>query len=235
MNKQLPLKRIALALLVCAGAVLPAQANVTDNDIQNDQATTDDIVSYGMGLRAQRYSPLSAINKDTIEEIRPVWAFSLGGEKQRGQESQPMVKDGVMYVTGSYSRVWAIDAMTGEELWQYEARLPDGIMPCCDVINRGVALYDNLVIFGTLDAKLVALDKDTGKTVWKKKVEDYKAGYSITAAPIIIDGMVITGNSGGEFGVVGKVYAFDAKTGKQIWVRPTVEGHMGYMLSLIHI
>lgn len=169
MNKQLPLKRIALALLVCAGAVLPAQANVTDNDIQNDQATTDDIVSYGMGLRAQRYSPLSAINKDTIEEIRPVWAFSLGGEKQRGQESQPMVKDGVMYVTGSYSRVWAIDAMTGEELWQYEARLPDGIMPCCDVINRGVALYDNLVIFGTLDAKLVALDKDTGKTVWKKK------------------------------------------------------------------
>jgi alcohol dehydrogenase (cytochrome c) len=134
-----------------------------------------------------------------------------------------------MYVTGSYSRVWAIDAMTGEELWQYEARLPDGIMPCCDVINRGVALYDNLVIFGTLDAKLVALDKDTGKTVWKKKVEDYKAGYSITAAPIIIDGMVITGNSGGEFGVVGKVYAYDAKTGKQIWVRPTVEGHMGYM------
>ena len=108
MNKQLPLKRIALALLVCAGAVLPAQANVTDNDIQNDQATTDDIVSYGMGLRAQRYSPLSAINKDTIEEIRPVWAFSLGGEKQRGQESQPMVKDGVMYVTGSYSRVWAL-------------------------------------------------------------------------------------------------------------------------------
>lgn len=229
MNKQLPLKRIALALLVCAGAISPVQANVTDKDIQNDQATTDDIVSYGMGLRAQRYSPLSAINKDTIEEIRPVWAFSLGGEKQRGQESQPMVKDGVMYVTGSYSRVWAINAMTGEELWQYEARLPDGIMPCCDVINRGVALYDNLVIFGTLDAKLVALDKDTGKTVWKKKVEDYKAGYSITAAPIIIDGMVITGNSGGEFGVVGKVYAFDAKTGKQIWVRPTVEGHMGYM------
>ena len=149
MNKQLPLKRIALALLVCAGAIAPAQANVTDKDIQNDQATTDDIVSYGMGLRAQRYSPLSAINKDTIEEIRPVWAFSLGGEKQRGQESQPMVKDGVMYVTGSYSRVWAINAMTGEELWQYEARLPDGIMPCCDVINRGVALYDNLVIFGT--------------------------------------------------------------------------------------
>jgi alcohol dehydrogenase (cytochrome c) len=182
-----------------------------------------------MGLKAQRYSPLTAINRDTVEEVRPVWAFSLGGEKQRGQESQPLVKDGVMYVTGSYSRVWAIDARTGEELWQYEARLPDGIMPCCDVINRGVALYDNLVIFGTLDAKLVALDKDTGKTVWKKKVEDYRAGYAITAAPIVVDGKVITGISGGEFGIVGKVYAYDAKSGKQLWVRPTVEGHMGYL------
>ncbi|MEM0911108.1 MAG: methanol/ethanol family PQQ-dependent dehydrogenase, partial [Pseudomonadota bacterium] len=146
-----------------------------------------------------------------------------------GQEAQPMVKDGVMYVTASYSRVYAIDATSGEELWQYEARLPDGIMPCCDVINRGVALYDDLVIFGTLDAKLVALNKDTGKTVWKKKVEDYKAGYAITSAPIVVDGKVITGISGGEFGIVGKVYAYDAKTGKEVWIRPTVEGHMGYV------
>ncbi|MEC7132706.1 MAG: PQQ-binding-like beta-propeller repeat protein, partial [Pseudomonadota bacterium] len=83
--------------------------------------------------------------------------------------------------------------------------------------------------FGTLDAKLVALDKDTGKTVWKKKVEDYRAGYAITAAPIVVDGKVITGISGGEFGIVGKVYAYDAKSGKQLWVRPTVEGHMGYL------
>ncbi|WP_420935108.1 PQQ-dependent methanol/ethanol family dehydrogenase [Alteromonas sp. A081] len=229
MNNKIPLKRIAaLSMLVCASAATSVQANVTDKDIQNDQATTEDVVTYGMGLRAQRYSSLSKINRDTVEDMRPVWAFSLGGEKQRGQESQPMIKDGVMYVTGSYSRAWAIDARTGEELWQYEARLPDGIMPCCDVINRGVALYDNLVIFGTLDAKLVALDKDTGKTVWKKKVEDYRAGYAITAAPIIVDGKVITGISGGEFGVVGKVYAYDAKTGEQLWVRPTVEGHMGY-------
>jgi alcohol dehydrogenase (cytochrome c) len=229
MNNNMPIKKLALSMLVCASALTPVHAVVTDKDIQNDHVTTDDVVTYGMGLKAQRYSPLTAINRDTVEEVRPVWAFSLGGEKQRGQESQPLVKDGVMYVTGSYSRVWAIDARTGEELWQYEARLPDGIMPCCDVINRGVALYDNLVIFGTLDAKLVALDKDTGKTVWKKKVEDYRAGYAITAAPIVVDGKVITGISGGEFGIVGKVYAYDAKSGKQLWVRPTVEGHMGYL------
>jgi alcohol dehydrogenase (cytochrome c) len=140
-----------------------------------------------------------------------------------------MVKDGVMYVTGSYSRVFAVDVKTGDELWQYDARLPDGIMPCCDVINRGVALYDDLVIFGTLDAKLVALDAKTGKVKWKKKVEDYKAGYSITAAPIVVKGKVITGVSGGEFGIVGKVEAYDAKTGELAWTRPTVEGHMGYI------
>lgn len=125
--------------------------------------------------------------------------------------------------------MWAIDSRTGEELWQYEARLPDGIMPCCDVINRGAALYDDLVIFGTLDAKLVALDRSTGKTVWRKTIEDYKAGYSYTAAPLIVNGKVITGVSGGEFGIVGKVEARDAKTGEMVWMRPTVEGHMGYI------
>ncbi|MDC6684697.1 PQQ-binding-like beta-propeller repeat protein, partial [Leclercia adecarboxylata] len=122
-----------------------------------------------------------------------------------------------------------VDARTGKELWQYDARLPDGIMPCCDVINRGVALYDDLVIFGTLDAKLVALNKDTGKVVWKKTVADYKAGYSLTSAPLVVNGKLITGVSGGEFGVVGKIEAYNPKNGDLLWTRPTVEGHMGYV------
>jgi len=223
-------KGFAVSLLAAAISFSTAvTAGVTDQDILNDQATTDDVISNGMGLRGQRYSPLTKVNGDTVKDLRPVWAFSFGGEKQRGQESQPVVKDGVMYVTASYSRVFAIDVKTGDELWQYDARLPDAIMPCCDVINRGVALYDDLVIFGTLDAKLVALNKDTGKVVWKKKVEDYQAGYSLTAAPIVVKGKVITGVSGGEFGVVGKVEAYDAKTGQLAWTRPTVEGHMGYV------
>ena len=224
------MKKFTLSALVAAMAIAgTAQAGVTDKDILNDQMTTGDVLTYGMGLRGQRYSPMDKINTETVKDMRPVWAFSFGGEKQRGQESQPMVKDGVMYVTASYSRVFAVDTKTGEELWEYNARLPDGIMPCCDVINRGVALYDDLVIFGTLDAKLVALNNKTGKVVWKKTVEDYKAGYSITAAPIIVKGKVITGVSGGEFGIVGKVEAYDAKTGKLAWTRPTVEGHMGYI------
>ena len=221
--------KLSLSLCITLALCGTASANVTDKDIANDQVTTHDVVSYGMGLKGQRYSPLSMINTSTVKEMRPVWAFSLGGEKQRGQESQPMIKDGVMYITGSYSRVYAIDARTGDELWQYDARLPDGIMPCCDVINRGVALYGDLVIFGTLDAKLVALNKDTGKVVWKKKVEDYKAGYSITAAPIVVKGNIITGVSGGEFGIVGKVRAYNALNGQLVWERPTVEGHMGYI------
>ena len=222
-------KALSLSMVVSLAISGMANANVTDKDILNDQMTTEDVVSYGLGLKGQRYSPLKKINTDTVKDMRTAWVFSLGGEKQRGQESQPLIKDGVMYVTGSYSRVFAIDARTGEELWQYDARLPDGIMPCCDVINRGVALYGDLVIFATLDAKLVALNKDTGKVVWKKKVEDYKAGYSITAAPIIVKGKVITGVAGGEFGIIGKVRAYDAKNGKIVWERPTVEGHMGYI------
>ncbi|SEF94708.1 PQQ-dependent methanol/ethanol family dehydrogenase [Marinobacterium lutimaris] len=230
------MKRIGLstgfavtALVAAMSTASVVQAGVTDEDILNDQMTTEDVVTNGLGVQGQRFSPLTKLNSDNVQELRPVWSFSFGGEKQRGQESQPLVKDGVMYVTGSYSRVFAVDVKTGEELWEYNARLPDGIMPCCDVINRGVALYGDLVIFGTLDAKLVALNKDTGKTVWKKTVADYQEGYSLTAAPMIIKGKVITGVSGGEFGVVGKVEAYDATTGDIVWTRPTVEGHMGYV------
>ncbi|OPX54706.1 alcohol dehydrogenase (cytochrome c) [Oceanospirillum multiglobuliferum] len=219
---------MATALVSAMMVAGTASAKVTDADINNDHLTTGDVVTNGLGLQGQRFSPLTKVNANTVKDLRPVWSFSFGGEKQRGQESQPLVKDGVMFVTGSYSRLFAVDATTGDELWQYDARLPDGIMPCCDVINRGAALYDDLVVFATLDAKLVALDQKTGKVRWKKTVADYKAGYSISAAPLVVNGKIITGVSGGEFGVVGKVEAYDAKNGTLLWTRPTVEGHMGY-------
>lgn len=216
-----------VALTLASPAALAA--GVTDEMILNDQDSVGDVVSYGLGPKAQRYSPLNTLNTETVKDLVPAWAFSFGGEKQRGQESQPLVHEGVMYVTASYSRMFAIDVATGEEIWQYDHRLPDGILPCCDVVNRGAALYDDLVIFGTLDAKLVALDQKTGKVRWKKKIDDFKAGYSYTAAPLIVDGMLLTGVSGGEFGVVGRVEARDAKTGDMRWIRPVVEGHMGYI------
>ncbi len=217
---------LGLTALLLASVSGPALA-VTDEDLVNDHETTGDILTYGLGYSGQRYSTLDAINKDNVKSLVPAWSFSFGGEKQRGQESQPLIHDGVMYVTGSYSRMWAIDIATGEELWQYDARLPEGILPCCDVVNRGAAIYGDKVYFGTLDAKLVALDAKTGKTVWRKTMNDYKAGYSYTAAPLIVDGKIIVGNSGGEFGIVGAVTAYDAETGDEVWYRPVLEGHMG--------
>lgn len=222
------MKRKLLSILVMA-ATAHAGAQVTDAMISNDATSTNDVLSWGMGTQGQRYSPLSDINPKTISRLVPVWSMSFGGEKQRGQESQPLVHNGKMFVTASYSRIFALDAKTGAKLWKYEHRLPEGIMPCCDVVNRGAALYDNLVIFGTLDAQLVALDQNTGKVVWREKIDDYSAGYSYTAAPLIAEGLLITGLSGGEFGVVGRVEARDPKTGKMVWSRPTVEGHMGFL------
>jgi len=217
-----------LSLLVCAGLASMAHAGVTDKMIDNDAASTGDVLSWGMGPQGQRYSPLKKITTANVSKLVPVWSFSFGGEKQRGQESQPVVYNGKMFVTGSYSRLFALDAKTGKKLWKYEHRLPDGIMPCCDVINRGAALYDNLVIFMTLDAQIVALNQDTGEVVWKEKIDDYHAGYSASAAPLIANGLLLTGVSGGEFGIVGRVEARNPKTGALVWVRPTVEGHMGY-------
>ncbi|WP_374678561.1 PQQ-dependent methanol/ethanol family dehydrogenase [Piscinibacter sp.] len=214
---------VALAL-----GTMSAQSAVTDKMIEDDAKTPGDVVSWGIGQQGQRYSPLKQINASSIGRLAPVWSFSFGGEKQRGQESQPLIHDGVMFVTASYSRLYALDARTGQKLWKYEHRLPDGIMPCCDVINRGAALYDNLVIFATLDAQLVALDQKTGDVVWKEKIDDYAAGYSASAAPLIANGLLLTGVSGGEFGVVGRVEARNPRTGALVWVRPVVEGHMGY-------
>ena len=219
-------------LLAATFAASPAMAkDVTNADILNDAKTVGDVVSFGLGTQGQRFSPLTAVNTDSVKNLVPAWSMSFGGEKQRGQESQPVIANGKMFVTASYSRLFAVDAKSGKKLWKYEHRLPDGIMPCCDVINRGAALYGNLVIFATLDAQLVALNQDTGKVVWKEKLGDYQAGYSASAAPIVANGKLITGISGGEFGAVGRIDARDPMTGKLIWTRPTVEGHMGYIVK----
>jgi len=225
-----PLQCLLLLAGVFAVSVgIGAPAGVTDEMIEHDGQSTGDVLTVGMDPRAQRYSPLSQVNTRTVAQLVPAWVMSLGGEKQRGMEGAPLIYNGRMFVTASYSRIYAFDSKTGHKLWKYEERLPEGIMPCCDVVNRGAALYDNLVIFGTLDAFLIALNQETGKIAWKEKIDDYAGGYSFTAAPLIAKGLVITGVSGGEFGVVGRVEARDAHTGKLVWVRPTVEGHMGYL------
>jgi alcohol dehydrogenase (cytochrome c) len=221
------LKLLSVMIPLALGS-FTAQSAVTEKMIEDSAKSGNEILSWGLGTQGQRYSALKQVTTANVSKLAPAWAFSFGGEKQRGQESQPLIHGGKMFVTASYSRIFALDAATGKKLWKYEHRLPEGIMPCCDVVNRGAALYDNLVIFATLDAQLVALDQTSGDVVWKEKIDEYAAGYSATAAPIIANGLILTGVSGGEFGVVGRVEARDPKTGKMVWMRPTIEGHMGY-------
>lgn len=218
---------LAAATALVAAPALADHHGPTTSDLMNDAATPGDVLSYGMGPWQQRFSGLDALNSNNVSKLVPVFAASLGGEKQRGQEAQPLVYDGTIYVTGSYSRLFAFDARTGEKKWEYTARLPDGIMPCCDVVNRGAAIHGEKIIFATLDARLIALNRETGKVIWNKKTADYQEGYSATAAPLIVKDMVITGNSGGEFGVVGAVQARNVDTGELVWERPVIEGHMG--------
>ena len=218
----------ALGIAAAGLSASPLMASgPTSQDLLNDAATPGDVLTYGMGPQAQRFSTLAKVNTENVKRMVPAFAASLGGEKQRGQEAQPLVYDGTIYVTGSYSRVFAFDARTGEKKWEYTARLPDGIMPCCDVVNRGAAIHGDKIIFATLDAHLIALNRNTGKVIWNKATADYQAGYSATAAPLIVKDMVITGNSGGEFGIIGEVQARNVDTGELIWSRPTIEGHVG--------
>ncbi|CAL95588.1 methanol/ethanol family PQQ-dependent dehydrogenase [Azoarcus olearius] len=229
-----PRLRMTVAALAAALALpVAAASNVTWDDIANDDKTTGDVLSYGLGLKAQRHSTLKQVNTKNVAGLVPAWTFSFGGEKQRGQEGQVLVHDGVIYATASYSRFFAIDARSGKRLWEYEHRLPDDIRPCCDVVNRGPAIYGDKVFFGTLDASIVALDKNTGKVAWKKKFADHKVGYTMTGAPFIVKDqksgkiLLVHGSSGDEFGVVGWLYARDPDTGEEVWARPLVEGHVG--------
>ncbi|MBB4199115.1 PQQ-dependent dehydrogenase, methanol/ethanol family [Rhodoblastus sphagnicola] len=228
------MKRTILASVSILGMAMGGAlaGPVTDADILNDGKNPKEVLTNGMGLQAHRFSILDKVNTKNVQNLVPAWSFSFGGEKQRGQEAQALVHDGMVFVTGSYSRLYAMDAKTGEKIWEYDARLPEGIMPCCDVINRGAAIYGDKVYFSTLDAQIIALDYKTGKVAWHKAIDDFKAGYSSSAAPIIVPtkangALIITGVSGGEFGVVGRVEARDVNTGELVWARPTLEGLVG--------
>jgi len=228
--KNMALAGTSLLVMMMSGAAMAG--DVTDEMILNDAKTPTSVVTNGIGTQGQRFSPLKQVNVETVKSLVPAWSFSFGGEKQRGQESQALVNDGILYVTGSYSRLYAVNTKTGEKIWQYDAKLPEGILPCCDVVNRGAALWKDKVYFATLDAQIVALNAKTGKMVWHKEIDDFKAGYSNTAAPLIVPSkangtLIITGVSGGEFGVVGRVEARSAETGELVWSRPVLEGLTG--------
>ncbi|SEQ84349.1 quinohemoprotein ethanol dehydrogenase [Solimonas aquatica] len=226
-------KKTALALglsLAIAGpqfaqADTSAVSRVDGAFISSNAAETRDWPSVGLDYAETRYSRLAQINGGNVKNLGLVWAYNLGST--RGVEATPLVVDGVMYVTASWSVVHAIDVRTGKALWTYDPKVPKetAAIACCDVVNRGVALYHGKVFVASLDGRLIALDANSGKKVWEQDTRlSAKLPFTITGAPRVIKGKVMIGNGGAELGLRGYITAYDAETGKQAWRFFTVPG-----------
>src|SRR5215475_7605871 len=196
-----------LAALTSAALPMMALAQSAD-ELKNDHKTPTDVLTYGMGYNHQRFSPLTRINKQNVKRLVPAWSYSLADN--RGQEAQPLLKDGVIYLT-DHEKTVAVDAMTGKEIWKSVIEYPPDTtrVVCCGIVNRGAAMFDGKLYRTTLDANVIALDLKTGKEVWRTKSADPKDGYSMTGAPLVANGVVIAGVAGAEFGHRGYLEGFD--------------------------
>ncbi len=205
--------------------VRAAAAAINDTRLRDAGEDASGWLTYGGSYAEQRYSQLDQINEGNVAQLGLAWSFET--QTTRGLEATPIVVDGVIFTTGSWSVVFAIDARTGRQLWKYDPQVPPetGGKACCDVVNRGVAVYRGRVYVGTLDGRLVALDAATGDVAWEKVTVDQTQPYTITGAPRVVKGKVIIGNGGAELGVRGYVSAYDAETGEQIWRTYTVPGN----------
>jgi len=217
--------RIVLPTAVCFSVIsttgsaqsLPAYTPVTDARLRNQD--NDSWLLYRGSYDSHGYSALDQINTGNVANLTPVWSFSTG--LREGHQAPPIVNNGYMYVSTPQNHVLALNAVTGDLLWRYVRYLPDDLQQFHPT-NRGVALYGDLAYLATVDAFLVALDALTGEVVWEVAVEDYYNGYYMTMAPLIVDGVVMVGVSGGELGIRGFVAAFDATTGEELWKTYTI-------------
>lgn len=202
-----------------ADAMVDNQRLVHANDEQGNWLT------YGRTYDEKRFSPLKQINDENAQQLGLAWHYDTG--HNRGLEATPIVINGVIYSTGSWSVVYANDAKTGELLWQFDPQVDKswGVHACCDVVNRGVAVWNGKAYVGTIDGRLVAIDVGTGQKVWETLTIDKKWPYTITGAPRVVKGKVIIGNGGAEYGVRGYITAYDAETGQQAWRFWTVPGN----------
>ncbi|SPR96589.1 PQQ-dependent dehydrogenase, methanol/ethanol family [Cupriavidus taiwanensis] len=222
-----------LATLALAAQLLPASAAAPRNAaarvdgafISANASTTRDWPSHGLDYAETRFSRLRQIDTANVRKLGLVWSYNL--ESTRGVEATPLVVDGVMYVTASWSVVHAVDARTGKRLWTFDPKVDRslGYRGCCDVVNRGVALYQGKVFVAAYDGRLIALDAASGRKLWEQDtIIDRRYSYTITGAPRVFKGKVIIGNGGAEFGVRGYITAYDAATGAQQWRWFTVPG-----------
>jgi PQQ-dependent dehydrogenase (methanol/ethanol family) len=214
----------ACAALALAGCQGKGPANVDAQRLTAADQDPGNWMSHGRTYSEQRFSPLDKVNADNVKDLGLAWSYELS--TNRGVEVTPIVVDGVMYVTSAWSLVYALNAKTGELIWKYDPQVDRAVghNACCDVVNRGVAVWKGKVYVAALDGRLIALDAKTGKPVWTTVTVDQSKPYTITMAPRVIKGKVMVGNSGSEYGVRGYVSAYDADTGKLIWRFFTVPG-----------
>ena len=216
-----------LLLYVTPGTALE-WVNVTDERLLNADRDPSNWLTFYRTYNGWRYSPLSQVNRQTVQRLVPQWIFSLG--EVGDQEGTPVVNNGIMVVTAGAptlqrQRVFALDAATGNLLWKHEVKLPEDLPELARRVprNRGIALYQNKVYLGTLDARLMALHAKTGELAWEKTIADKTQGYFVTMAPLAVKGKIILGISGpGEMGQRGFIEAFSADDGKSLWRTYTI-------------
>jgi alcohol dehydrogenase (cytochrome c) len=226
-----------LAVLAISGAGASSQEVKAAVKYGDMQTVSQDLLSRAAGdgnnflhtngnYKQTRYYPNRQINSGNVTKLRPAWLFQT--DVKETMETSPIVVNGIMYVTTAFDHVYALDARTGEELWHYKHKMGPITVYCCGPNNRGVAVSGDMVYLGTLDSKLVALDSKTGKIVWQKDIADPELGYSETMAPTAVDGKILIGTNGGEYGIRGFVKAFDAKSGDLLWTfNTTPENSVG--------
>jgi PQQ-dependent dehydrogenase (methanol/ethanol family) len=203
-----------------AVSVSQQQLSAADRDGRN-------FLHSNMSYAQTRFYPAAQINTRNVAKLKPAFVFQT--EVLESMETAPIVVDGVMYLTTSYNHIYAINATTGEQYWHYKHKQGPVTTYCCGPNNRGVAIHGDKLFMGTLDAKLLALDAKTGKVLWSTQIADPELGYSETMAPVAVNGKVLIGTNGGEYGIRGFVKAFDANTGKELWSFATIpeKGHEG--------
>lgn len=226
----LPLSLLGIALVSPAGpagarqagarGMASAPANVTDEVLARADDYPADWLTYAKNYRGHRFSPLDQINRENVRRLAPKWCFSLG--TLGAQQCTPIVHRGVMYVTSTQGRINAVNAETGELLWQFDSKLPEDALKYGPDANRGAAVYQDRVYWCNIVGTLFCHDAKTGEVIWKVTPDYYRLGFSKTFAPLIVKGMVITGIGGGEFGVRGFIEARSAETGKRIWKTYTI-------------
>jgi PQQ-dependent dehydrogenase (methanol/ethanol family) len=219
MHKRRRTSILALATVLALGGCKQAadtSAKVGDS-LSAEGSAAAEWLSYGGTYDEQRHSLLSKINADTLKDLGVAWTYDL--RTGRGIETTPIVADGVMYATSSWSVLHALDAKTGKELWVYDPAVDKavGVDACCDVVNRGVAIKDGVLFLGVIDGRLEAIDAKTGKPIWSVQTVDRSKPYTVTGAPRVVKNMVLIGNGGAELGVRGYLSAYDVKTGRLVW------------------